>query len=221
MTQHFDRTIRRGVVVGAVMAALVIGAVLIWGTSERDAPAPPIASHSADPHSAPPLPGDELAWTQTAAPSMRLWRVVDEHAAAVKPSYPADWSEAGRALVDVSDAAATAIGWQVGDRVSMLLPQLGASYEGGIERIDEGLGYSRSARGWATGADGRERRFVVTVGPTRVFAYIDTVEGPYELVADTRLGWLLPSSSMLAGIDFNEPDYIIPERPSEPEGPIR
>ena len=44
---------------------------------------------------------------------MRLWRVVDEHAAAVKPSYPADWSEAGRALVDVSDAAVTAIGWQL------------------------------------------------------------------------------------------------------------
>ncbi|MCZ0953513.1 MAG: hypothetical protein OXJ56_13160 [Rhodospirillaceae bacterium] len=140
---------------------------------------------------------------------------------AVKPPYPTDWSETGRSLVDVSGAARTASAWRVGDRVSMQLPWLRVSYEGGIERIDEGLGYSRSARGWATGADGRERRFVVTVGPTRVFAYLDTAQGPYELVADTRLGWLLPSSSMLAGIDFGEPDYIIPGPPGDPDGPVR
>ena len=132
-----------------------------------------------------------------------------------------EWSEDGRTLVDVSVAAGAASGWRVGDRVSIELPQLGISHEGAIERIEEGMGYSRSARGWAIGADGRPRRFVVTVGPTRVFAYIDTVEGPYELVADTRLGWLLPSSSMLAGIDFSKPDYIIPEPAADPEGPIR
>ena len=51
----------------------------------------------------------------------------------------------------------------------------------------------------------------MTVGPTRVFAYVDTPLGPYELVGDTRLGWLLPTSSMLAGWDYQKPDYIVPE----------
>lgn len=52
----------------------------------------------------------------------------------------------------------------------------------------------------------------MTVGPQSVFAYIDTPRGPYELVGDNRLGWLLPTSSMLAGWDFSEPDYLLPER---------
>ncbi|MDE0244634.1 MAG: hypothetical protein OXM59_04715 [Gammaproteobacteria bacterium] len=224
MTLYSNRAVRLGVVVGAVMAALAIVAVLVWGAAQRDAPAPATASHSADPHSAPPLPAESSAGnepTPSAEPTVPLWRVLDERVADVKPPYPANWSEAGRALVDVSGATRTASAWQVGDRVSMQLPQLGVAYEGGIERLDEGLGHSRSARGWATGTNGRERRFVVTVGPTRVLAYIDTAEGPYELVADTRLGWLLPSESMLAGIDFSKPDYIIPEHPAEPDGPAR
>jgi len=224
MTHNSNRAVRLGVVVGAVMAALAIVALLVWGAAKRDAPAPVTASHSADPESAPPLPAEHSAGdepTPTAEPSLPLWRVLDERLADVKPPYPADWSEARRALVDVSGAARTANAWKVGDRVSMKLPQLGVAYEGGIERLDEGLGHSRSARGWATGEDGRERRFVVTVGPTRVFAYIDTPDGPYELVADTRLGWLLPSESMLAGIDFSKPDFIIPELPAEPGDPVR
>ena len=138
-----------------------------------------------------------------------------------QPPYPSEWSEVGRALVDVSAAAAAASAWRVGDRVSMQLPQRPA-YEGSIDRIDEGPGYSRAARGLATAADGTPRRFVVTVGPTRVFAYLDTAEGPYELVADTRSGWLLPSASMLAGFDYSKPDYIIPQPPAdvdETDGP--
>ncbi len=214
------RTIRHGFALVAVMAVISIGVVLVWWAAER---APPVAaSPGAGPDSAPPMSagysaGGAPTAPQAAEPSIPLWRAVDADALAVKPPYPADWSETGRSLVDVSGAARTANAWRVGDRVSMLLPQLGASYEGGIERIDEALGHSRSARGWATGADGRERRFVVTVGPTRVFAYLDTAWGPYELIADTRLGWLLPSSSTVAGlqaIHLSGPDYIVPEVPS-------
>ena len=211
--------------VGAVLAVLAIGALLVWSTAERDTNTPAAASHSGNPDSEIPLPAEQSADdqqpSQTAKPSTLLWRVVDEDTAPAKPPYPAEWSDKGRALVDVSRAARTATGWQVGERVSMLLPQLGVSYEGDIELIAEGPGYSRSARGWAQDRDGQARRFVVTVGPTRVFAYIDTAEGPYELAADTRLGWLLPTSSMLAGIDFSKPDYIIPEPPAEPDDPVQ
>lgn len=154
-------------------------------------------------------------------PPTPLWRLVDGASAVSRPPYPSEWSEAGRALVDVSAAAAAASAWQVGDRVSMQLPQ-GPPYEGRIDRIDEWPGHSRAVRGLATAAGGPPRRFVVTVGPARVFAYLDTAEGPYELVADTRSGWLLPSSSMIAGFDYSKPDYIIPQRSAdvdETDGP--
>ena len=79
-----------------------------------------------------------------------------------------------------------------------------------VERIDH-LGHVHSVRGLLVDGDGRERRVVVTVGPGRVFAYVDTAAGPYELIANDRLGWLLPSSSMMAGIDFSKPDYLLRE----------
>ena len=114
-------------------------------------------------------------------------------------------------MVDVSGAVAAAPGWRVGDLLTIEVPQLGERYQSTIDRIDEGPGYSRSVRGLIVGDDGKSRRLVVTVGPTRVFAYVDTAQGPYELVGDTRLGWLLPSSSMMAGWDFSQPDYLLPE----------
>lgn len=141
-----------------------------------------------------------------------LWRAADERSAGSPPTYDDDWSKEGRILVDVSGAVAAAPTWREGDRVAVDIPQLGESWESTIDRIDEGPGRSRSARGLFVGADGRSRRFVVTVGPMRVFAYIDTAHGPYELVGDDRLGWLMPTSSMLAGWDFSEPDYMLPER---------
>ena len=124
------------------------------------------------------------------------------------PVYEDGWSKAGRALVDVSGAVDAAGTWQVGDRMAVELPHLGATYESTVEGVDR-LGHVHSVRGLLVDGDGRERRVVVTVGPGRVFAYVDTAAGPYELVANDRLGWLLPSSSMLAGIDFSKPHHLL------------
>lgn len=126
------------------------------------------------------------------------------------------WSAAGRVLVDVSHASAAAPGWREGDRLLVDIPQLDIRYDVEIDRLADGPGRSRAARGSAMDADGRKRRVVVTVGPGRVFAYVDTAQGPYELQGDDRLGWLLPSSSMMAGIDFTKPDTI--PRPQDDAG---
>ena len=109
--------------------------------------------------------------------------------------------------------------WRVGDRVGIEVPQLGERFESIIDRIDEGAdGRSRSARGVIAGDDGLRRRFVVTVGPMHVFAYIDTTNGPFELVGNNRLGWLLPTSSLMAGWDFSDPDYFISRRDGGRDG---
>ena len=141
-----------------------------------------------------------------------LWREVDPRTAADKPPFADAWSQAGRALVDVSAAADAARTWREGDLVRIDVPQLGEPLKGRIDQIKH-LGPAAAARGLAVDADGRSRRFVVTVGPGRVFAYIDTPAGPYELAGDGQLGWLLPTTSMLAGFDYSQPDYLIPEPP--------
>ena len=143
-------------------------------------------------------------------PNDRLWRVVDENKVTQKPHFHASWAERGRKLVDVSNAVAMSRTWQVGDLVGIDIPQLHMQLNGYIERIETGPAGASSARGLVIDEDGLERRFVVTVGPRRVFAYVDTPDDSYELAGNERLAWLLPTSSLLAGIDFSKPDYRFP-----------
>lgn len=139
-----------------------------------------------------------------------LWVEVDESTLAILPPYAEDWSAEGRALVEVSDIDRL---WaaQPGDLLALPVPQLGTTYRAVVEEIDQGTG-ARALVGTITGSDGDRRRSVVTVGPTSLFAFIDTPNGTYEFAIDLGLyrhGWLVPTSSMLAGWDFSEPDYFI------------
>lgn len=127
------------------------------------------------------------------------------------PNTRPSGSTEGRVLVRTSNAIAAAGGWRGGDRLTLARPQLGAVYRPLIEEIDDGPGPSRSALGKVKGDDGLRRRFVVTVGPLHVFANIDTPDGRYELSGGQELGWLLPTSSIMAGFDYSKPDYILPE----------
>ena len=194
--------------------AMVVAA-LMWWTMGRDwdteSPGPGVVRLSLPVEEKEPSPAAGPAFV--AQSSTTLWRALDERSVNAKPPFDETWSEAGRVLVDVSEAATAARTWRVGDRVGIEIPQLGERYEASIDRIDAGPGYATAARGLATDTHGHGRRFVVTVGPGHVFAYVDTAEGPYELVGSDRLAWLLPSRSMMAGFDFNKPDYILPEAP--------
>ena len=138
-----------------------------------------------------------------------LWTVLDEASQPELPPFPEDWSTAGRVLVRVDATLGAAPSWRVGDVLSIPLPQLGTTYRPEIGAVNDGLGRSRSATGKIIGADGLHRRFVVTVGARSAFAHIDTPEGTYELVAWRNVGWLLPTASRMAGIDPDEPDYIL------------
>lgn len=139
-----------------------------------------------------------------------LWVQVDESTMAVLPPYVDDWSAEGRVLVEVSaiDGLWAA---QVGDRLALPVPQLGTTFRSVVDEIDEDVG-ARALVGTITGSDGYPRRSVVTIGPTSLFAFIDTPNGTYEFAIDLGLhqhGWLVPTSSMLAGWDFSEPDIFI------------
>ena len=161
----------------------------------------------------PPPPGQRptAAPATPTAPGTPLWQALDENAVPTLPEYAPEWSTEGRVLVQTSAAMEAAGGWRVGDRLTLPVPQLGAVYRPLIDEIDDGPGGARSVLGMVRGDDGRDRRYVVTVGPAHVFAYVDTPNGPYELSGGGELGWLLPTSSMMAGFDHSEPDYILPE----------
>lgn len=199
-----------------VVVALAVSAAFVWrnvGSGNHAGVEPAIdAMEGTVPGRTPPSAG-RIPAHGSSPEAPPLWRVVDEGAGVALPPWDERWSKQARTLVDVTEAAAAARSWRVGDRVRLEIPQVGERYEAPIEQIDHGPGYASAARGLATDADGRKRRFVVTVGPGRVFAYVDTPAGPYELVGNDRLAWLVPSSSMMAGFDFSKPDYILPEAP--------
>ena len=211
---------RRRYAAYAVLVALLVGAAAVFvarspaptaapsetpGTP-RDAPAE--MSRTAAPADPDVSPGPTAPTAPTDPP---LWEPVDENGVRPLPEYAPEWSTEGRVLVRTDAALAAAGGWRVGDRLTLPVPQLGAVYRPLIEEIDDGPGGARSALGMVRGDDGRERRYVVTVGPIHVFAYVDTPAGPYELMGGERHGWLLPTSSMMAGFDHSEPDYILPD----------
>ena len=184
---------------------------LFWRLSDKGAMEAGEAAEPSAPPVSTPSPEGPAAGTERQGAARPLWRVLDEGSAQALPPYAASWSEAGRLLVDVTATSQEAPAWQVGDRLAVEVPQLGGVRQWTVERIDQGHdARSRSVRGWIDG-DAQRRRIVVTVGPGRVLAYIDTPQGPVELTGNARLAWLVPSSSMMAGIDFSQPDYILPE----------
>ena len=202
---------RQGVYFGVAAMIVAVAAVVLW---RQESPSAVPQATSAAPAAAERPPSALRPTVDRAAPAPSdpaLWYALEESSVPRLPDYATEWSTEGRVLVSTAPAMAVAGSWRVGDRLTLPVPQLGVVYHPLIEEIDDGPGGSRSVLGMVRGEDGRDRRYVVTVGPAHVFAYVDTPRGPYELSGGRELGWLLPTSSMMAGFDFSEPDYILPE----------
>ncbi len=212
----------------ASVLALIVAGLLIWSLDpqevRRDARDP--TGGQAAGNSGTILSRSSADTPSGTAPNSPLWRPVDENSVRKLPDYAPAWSKEGRALVAVAGAAAAARDWQVGRRLTFSVPQLGETYQPLIEEIEEGPGLARSAVGKLSSDGGRTGRFVVTVGTQHMFAYLDTPQGVFELIADTHSGWLIPRASLMANVDFSQPDYIVPrnerkQRPSHSERRLR
>lgn len=137
-----------------------------------------------------------------------LWRSVDP--ATVDPADIPAYKEVvkDRVLVRMADIAPSDI--SVGDSLLVEVPQLGQTYPAVLERVEHGPGSTRSAAGSASGPNGEQRLFVYTVGPRSSFAFIDTPLGSYELMANRRLGWLMPTLNMDQHVDYSKPHtYVV------------
>ena len=135
------------------------------------------------------------------------WTPVDVDA--VDPLLVPEYKErvAGAVLVEVAEDIRD---WQAGERISFTVPQTGMTYTPVIDRIETALGHNRSYFGRLT-ATTSPYAFVITAGERNTFANIATPAGTFELVGNTRLGWLMPTANMDQHVDYDKPDYIIPE----------
>ena len=209
---------RRPLLIIGLTAIVLIVTALLWEQRDPAGPAgniEPQPDVDLSPSEQPddPAPAVTTGATDSTDPTddiIPLWTQIDESTLAVLPPYAEDWSAEGRALVEVSDTDRL---WtlQVGELLALPVPQLGTTYQAVVEEIDQGAG-ARALVGTITGSDGNRRRSVVTIGPASLLAFIDTPNGTYEFEIEFdrhEHGWLVPSSSMLAGWDFSEPDYFI------------
>ena len=134
------------------------------------------------------------------------WVPVD--VGAVKPDQVPVYKEVveGRVLVTLKPDMWT---WDVGEQISIEVPQIGKMYESVIERVETGLGVNRSYIGRLIDDD-HPYTFVITIGERNAFAHLGTPEGSYELVGNTEFAWLMPTVNMDQHVDYSKPDYYIP-----------
>ena len=140
-------------------------------------------------------PGDGFAWSVA-------------ESAQVEPDWvpPQGAEVAGAVFVALGEAMAA---WRQGDTVQIAIPQLDATYPAVIERVDSALAGNRSYIGKVE-VGARNFSFVITVGTRNVFGYVGTPDGSYELVANRRFGWLMPTANMDQHVDYSKPDYLLP-----------
>ncbi|MCY4011626.1 MAG: hypothetical protein OXG82_02805 [Gammaproteobacteria bacterium] len=188
---------------GVVLAIWLRDAASVSPTTTGDGvDGGPFADAPTDPEAAEtrsgPLPltrGAGLAWSK--ADSTQV-------AAEWVPSHGAEVT--GAVFVALGEAMTT---WRSGDAVQIAIPQLGATYPAVIDRIDSAFAGNRSYIG-KLDADTRAFSFVITVGARNVFGYVGTPDGTYELVANRRFGWLMPTANMDEHVDYSKRDYLLP-----------
>ena len=135
--------------------ALLAALIWFWWLNDRppsDATMPrpsevPIARQQ--PVDSTPPSADEL---RTGEMPLPLWRAIDESSVLTHPPYAAEWSKESRVLVRIPRADLRSLA--VGDRLTLPLPQLGATFHPVIQEIDDGPGLSRAMLGKIAHDDG-------------------------------------------------------------------
>lgn len=104
-----------------------------------------------------------------------------------------------------------------GDAISLYVPQEDASYQGQVSDSNLTEAGNRVLTGRLQTAE-RDYRFVFTVGRFQTFGTFYTPKGSYQLETRDGVGRIVSGATIREGLDFSEPDYVLPERkPLPPE----
>lgn len=183
--------------------ATLVGVMLVLVLRPESETTPAVAESAA------PLAAESMSVDKPPRIDNTAWHVLDPDTVDELPEYKE--VVPGRALVRISEDLQD---WKEGDEVLLAIPQLGGSFEGVVEQIDEDPWGNRSYTGLLKEPNGRDYRFVITAGPENVFAQLGTSQGTFELVASDEIGWLMASRYMDQHVDYSQPDYYIVEEPT-------
>ena len=197
--------------IGVVLALVTMLVLYMLVPSGHSGPAPRLSLDKTTSPGPPVLARSEeetalIAPQQQWVSANAAWVPVD--IGAVEPDRVPIYKEVieGRVLVTLEPDMWT---WDVGEKISIEVPQIGETYESVIDRVETGLGVNRSYIGHLIDDD-RPYSFVITVGERNAFAHLSTPEGSYELVGNTEFAWLMPTANMDQHVDYSKPDYFIP-----------
>ena len=153
-------------------------------------------------------PSGSSVGDETARDESQTWWEIDPESTNSMPTYKEVVK--GRVAVELAKGL---LFKREGDQLTIVIPQLGETYQPIIEKIDQLWTGDVSYRGTLMSDEHRSYRFTLTVGQRHTFAHLGTPFGSYELVAQGRYGWLMPSANMDQHVDYTLPDYHIPDAP--------
>ena len=117
----------------------------------------------------------------------------------------------GRAIT-LADLA----GLGVRDQIAIYIPQEDSEYQGTVSDVNVTAAGNQVIVGHLVD-QGREYRFVFTVGAKQTFGTLHTPAGRYQLETREGVGRIISTATINQGLDFSQPDYVIPERRTLPK----
>lgn len=193
------------------MLVVVIGVVFAFmeaGIEHRDSLVEP-TSLSAENSPAENTTSKEIDQSQE---TVAVWTVVDKDT--VEPHLLPKYKEQvwRAALVKISDELKAL---QVGDEVSIFVPQEKSSYPTTIVRVETGLGnvsFTGRLNDYTFSLS-----FLITLSESHTFANFSTPFASYELVGNASYAWLMNTAHIDQHVDYSKPDVIIDDPHSTAE----
>jgi len=107
---------------------------------------------------------------------------------------------------------------QRGDKLVIEIPQTAKDYSVNIDKVVQ-------HPGGITVIQARQDddvRLIMTLGQRNTFANLATLDGNFELVGNTSVGWLMPAENMDPNLDPSIPDFVaLPARRVQRQTPTK
>jgi hypothetical protein len=135
--------------------------------------------------------------------------VTDTHATSTENSEagPAKGEPIG--FTDLSSLVA-------GEQFAFHIPQEDSEFGGEVENVNVSGSGNTIIVGWLRDAE-QSHRFIFTVGQHQTFGTLQTNKDRYQFESRDGIGRIVAVSTIKQGLDYSQPDFVVPARKSEVE----